>query len=236
MNKFFSLVFLMLFNYVSNAQNQPDTIRNSLQQLSKPTRVLPKYVNFDVFKFFMVGHGRGTLQPVQYGTGFSFRMQVVCPYALWKYDFPIAYGITFGSSKITARSTKLDFDGKELVAINDDKSIKSTMQRTSYIGATALKVIRVKPLGMTILAGGSLEYNLFSRLKVRAAEDTKGYSSRKYIERISTPLHLQISISKKQFLSCGIFGSYDLQPRFKGKGYRDLKQVTAGLSIIAFII
>ena len=102
------------------------------------------------------------------------------------------------------------------------------MLRTGFLGPAIFRVIRLK--SVTLLPGASFEYNASARMKVRAKEGTTGFDARNYINRFSLPLHLQISISKKQFAAFGFFGSYDLKPKFKGESFDELKQVVIGIS------
>src|ERR1700749_1468365 len=92
---------------VAYTQHPPDTVNGKLLALDQPKRVINKYVNFDVFKFIMIGHGRGT-GSLRNGAGLSISGQFLFPYAFLKdAGIPIAWGIHFGSSKITMPGSRV---------------------------------------------------------------------------------------------------------------------------------
>lgn len=228
------MVLYSLFATIAIAQ-QPDTVTAKLTQLRKAKRVTEKYVNFDDLKFLTIGHGDNTFG-VNHGTGLSIGMQLLSPYALFKNTpIPIAWGVTLGYNKMTFPRTRLVFSGNELTAIESSKEINSTVQRTSHLGFIAMLVKQWKVTGITFMGGASADYNLISRLRIRKDSGNKGIASGKFINRFSLPIHLQISWSKKQFFSIGVFGSYDTKPRFKGPAFTGLKQIVAG-ACLAFII
>ena len=212
-----------------------DTISSQLMQLKKPKHIVEKYVNFDVVKVFTLNHGRATIGGRQ-GFALSYSAQLLWPYSAFKHSVPIAFGVRFGASKFSLHHKELDFQNDDLVSIVENKSFKRTMQRTGHAGVIAMLVKQWKMQGITFMGGISAEYNMFSRLKVRSETGNSSVDSRKYINRFSYPLHLQISRSKRQFLSWGVFGTYDMESRFKGNAYNNLRQVTGGGFILALIL
>jgi len=234
MQKLFFIVSFMFFGTNLFSQSLPtDTIRDSLLQLNKQKRITPKYVNFDVIKI-MPGFGRSTDNLSGYGTGLSFKGQVLYPYSLFKNFFPIAYGVTIGYSKITRNSAEYVFSANKLKDVVENAGINSTVQRTGHIGLIGLHVIRYR--SFTILAGASFDLNILgNRLKIRRDEGNTSFRNRKQINPVSIPLHLQISSSRKQFISFGIFSSYDTQLRFRGDNFNKTRQLVIGGSLAVII-
>lgn len=227
------ILFLVCFQVATLCRAQGGLIvTDSLLQLHKSQSVLDTYTNFDVLKV-MLGHGRASDAPFKQGAGLSLRGQFLWPYSISKNSLRIAYGLTFGYNKITALSAAYTFNGDHEAFISENKEIKSTMLRTGYIGPTVLRVTRLR--SVTLLTGASLEYNLYSKLKVRTDKQNYAFSAKRYVHDFSFPLHVQVGISKKQFIAAGIWSSYDLRPRFRASNLNGLKQWTTGLSLSLII-
>lgn len=226
MKRHYILIVLILFMGVCQSQSTAKK-RDSLIQLNKPKTVLDNYLNFDVPKI-MIGQGFATGGQAPANVNLSIKGQFLWPYALSKRHLKIAYGLTFGSSKITSVSAEYKFQVSELSSIVSNKAIKRTMIRTGYIGLAAFHVIRLR--GVTVLTGPSLEYNISCKIKEVSGNGKRKFSGKNYINDFSIPINLQISISKRQFFSIGFFGSYDLTPRFKGGNFKNMKQAVIGVS------
>jgi len=215
-----------------------DTIRLYSKRIpvDYPVRISSKYVNFDVVKI-MIGPGHSFSGNIKNGFGCSWKFQLLSPIALLKNKFPIAYGLTFGISKIRFNQSSLQFSKNELTAIVHDQNIRKTNQRTGYLGLTLLKVLPWKDIHTTILFGYSLQWNLSSHLRTRYNYDHQHSSihSGRYIERFSMPFTFQASWSLQQLVSIGIFGCYDANPRFKGDFGKPIKQAEFGISVALII-
>jgi hypothetical protein len=201
-----------------------------------PLRITGKYVNFDVLKV-MIGHGQSFSGDFKNGFACSWKFQLLSPVAALKNIFPIAYGVTFGISKIRFNHASLAFSKNELSAIIPDQNIRKTNLRTGYIGITLLKVLPWKVMHTTLMLGPSLQWNLSSHLRTRYNYDHQHSSihSGRYIERFSMPFTFQASWSLQQLVSIGIFGCYDVNPRFKGDFGKPIKQAEYGISVALII-
>jgi hypothetical protein len=236
MKKQFIITFLILISLPALSQDFQGRKPDSLIQLRRQNRVLPKYVNFDVLKFTF-SHGYTGNKNVQHGMGLSFRMQILYPYPLFKKTIlPIAYGITFGYNKATIKNQKFIFSGNRLQTITPATGIRNTMQRTGYVGFVVLTAQRVSRW-WTILAGASAEYNLFSKLKERNSGSPKinAYFNKASINRFSLPLHLQLSFSPTQFWSFGAHYTHDIRPIYKGPNFKNMNQRQLGISLAVII-
>ena len=168
----------------------------------------------------------------------STRVQILCPYPFSRH-FQLAYGITYGSSRLAIRHADFDRLNNSLVP---NTNVRTTTVRTRSLGVVVLRVTRLPGSlhDVTLLTGLSGEYNFSTQLKIRR-EDGQAYTLtskdvHEYVHRYSLPAHVQFGWAPLQFWSVGGFFSYDLVPRFKGgvlndiKG-REMRQMVAGLSV-----
>ena len=208
-----------------------DTLNTNLVKLEKPKRPYPKYVNFDVFKL-TPGYG---LSPTLRGAALSFHGQFLWPKALLKNTFPVAVGLAAGNGKILGRKMKYTFSNGEISSISRDDTVKYSLQETGYAGLLFLHVIRRRSI--TVLVGPALNVNFMkSELREKSVNGTVSIKNDKTdIHKISVPLHLQVSWSRKQFFSIGMYLNYDTRPRFKSDELKKIHQLTLGMGLAVII-
>ena len=221
-------ICLVIILNVLVAASAQDTATDNLLHLKYPKRYKEKYVNFDGIKL-MFGKGFSKDKYANMIGGFSFNAQVLYPYSAFKEFFPLAFGINIGYNKLVRKGVQYQFSGEKLEKISTDPEIKTIVQRTGYIGLIGLRVIRYRSI--TIMVGGGMNFNIIGeRLITRAIQQRSSFSSRNQINVVNFPLKLQLSYSRKQLWSIGIFGTYDTKPLFKSDNYNDMKQIVVGLS------
>jgi len=217
------IIFLFLIFFTADAQNERGTY--PLHQLRKTKSPFPHYVNFDVLKIMVPFNRENSIQP----TGFG--MQILWPYSFFKRKwYHSAVGITFGNNKKLFPGQKLNFSDKG-VEIVSDIDIQNTLQKRNYVGVSFLHCNRISP-SFTVLAGPSVQYNFYGRIKERHVNPVNNISFRNSskITKFSFPISIQFSWSRPQFASLGIFFSRDLSSIYKGDNHKSVKQTLIGIS------
>lgn len=232
---------LFLFRQTAGARSafhvfmEADTIPLSshrLLSLKTPDERVRKYVNFDVLKL-MLGTGFVVNHPGRERFGMPFRAQLLYPYSINRTrKIPFAVGLTAGVNRFSLRKVSFEFTGNDLTAINENPAIKRSIHRNSYSGLIVLGIIRPNKLRwLTLMAGPSLEVNSAGTIKeIREGQAYQVYRNTHTLKRFSAPLHIQLSISKKQFFSVGGWTSIPTSSLFRGKNYKNLRQYQFGLS------
>ena len=220
------IVFLFFISLPADSQSSTSKGTYPLHQLRKTKSAFPHYVNFDVLKAMVPLNRDNNINP----TGFG--MQLLWPYAFFKRKwYHSAVGITFGNHKKIFPGQKLNFSDKG-VEIVSDIDIKNTLQKRNYVGVSFLHCSRISP-SFTLLAGPSVQYNYYGKVKERHINpvDNISFRNTSRINKFSFPVSIQLSWSRLQFASMGVFFSRDLAPVYKGDNHESVKQTHIGASM-----
>jgi hypothetical protein len=232
----------------------PASSDSKLLQL-RSTPLYSKYVNYEAVKLMLGGSwgasnpklhpwklaslsATNTTEKISQESRMSARVQVLFPFPVFRYYFPVALGITYGRSRITVQDARfaLENDAQKSHLVQQP-DVRACVVRTDGLGIVALRVIRLPRhlRSFTVLTGLSGEYNFSTRMRIERKDGMDSVlhakAMRPYIHRWSLPAHVQLSWSRSQFWSFGAYGSYDLVPRFKGDALHNIHQLALGASI-----
>jgi hypothetical protein len=237
--KYFRVCCMLIITSSSQAQtgienHRANKVNHQPVQLHYPDERVRKFVNFS-FITYMLGIPATVNNANRNWGGVPTQVQFCYPYSLFRKKFPIAVGANLGISRTGFKDAQLIFSGNELINIAPDANIKRAVQRHWYAGVSALKTIRIsQPL--RVLAGPSFLLNFGGRLKqeTKAGQHLQRVNTSQFIRRISVPLQIQVSYSKRQLASFGVWARIPTTPIFKGAAYKDLRQFQVG-GLVALI-
>jgi len=232
MQKLIAAIILLIA--INCAFAQPEIRTDALTPLKRPKSFVQKYVNFDVVKL-MYGHGFSAGKYSSQGFAGSFDAQILLPRAMFRDSkyFHIAYGIGFGRDAIKIKNARYEFTNNKLAAITEDQDIRRSVQKVGYVGVVLLPFFTINNLH--VMTGISARVNTVTKLKIYPDDNKIVLYNAKQLNPVTLPLLFQMSYSSKQLFSRGIYASYDLVPRFKGKEFKNIKQMVIGLTFAARI-
>jgi hypothetical protein len=227
------LYIILFFLFVHN-QSVGQIIHEAperLLRLNAPVSVRTRYVNFDVLKL-MIGqgfawdqNGAGRLSP-------CFTTQILCPFAKYKNNkVHVAYGVTIGSARMGFKKARLVTMGTANDVVHEATN-EYMIQKTTHFGFVILPFFQPTKW-LTFYAGSGLDFNLLgNKIFSKPVSGKKiRYSSRRFVNKVSVPLQVQLSHRLGQTASVGLYGSYDLLPRFKNPAGQPAHQAIVGLSM-----
>ncbi len=223
---FCSFMLLFIFHRV-NGQTKYPVISDRLETLNKPNEVVHNYVNFDVLKL-IICRGTASNLPVPNAWNLSLKVQYLYPYAQFKDIFPIAFGGIAGYDKIAVEGHQFDINNNKLSGITPNPHIRKSKVWWYHAGVVVAPVVRLRR--MTLLPGCSFNVNFAGRMKEKLIDDTKHTSNVKDLRWFSVPVFIQVSYSKKQFASYGVYGGIQRSPLVVEGTMKKMTQFSLGVT------